>query len=110
MKPFLPLMLALCVFAACQKEDLRAPDFAIGYVAKPDAQNTDLMLVSITNISSTPANTVSIRIDRYTDFNLVQDPILILVDKKLFQNDTAQFTFESSEQIKRVEITVEDVK
>jgi hypothetical protein len=38
------------------------------------------------------------------------DPIIIQIGKRLFQNDTAQFLFESSKQIKRVEITVENVK
>lgn len=110
MKSFLPMLVLLLFLAACQKEDLRAPDFAIGYTAAADPDQPDKMIGTITNVSSTPANSVSIRIDRYTHFNLVQDPILIQVDKKLFQNDTAHFTFESSEQIKRVEITVEDVR
>lgn len=110
MRPFLPIALLLLFLAACQKEDLRAPDFAIGYTKAADQDQPDRMIGTITNVSSTPANSVSIRIDRYTDFNLVQDPIIIQVNKKLYHNDTAHFIFESSEQIKRVEITVEDVK
>jgi len=109
MKPFLPLLLALLVFAACQKEDLRSPDFAIDYTAAYASDSSDYMVGTITNVSSTPANTVSIRIDRYTDFNLVQDPIFIEIDKKLFQGDTAQFIFKSTAQIKRVEINVVNV-
>ena len=110
MKSFLPLVLLLLIFAACHKEDLRAPDFDISYEARQDNDMPNQMIGTITNLSSTPANTVSIRIDRYTNFNLVQDPIIIQIGKRLFQNDTAQFLFESSKQIKRVEITVENVK
>ena len=110
MKSFLPSFLLVFLFASCQKEDLRAYDFAFDYTTRKNHGNADLMIGTITNVSSTPANTVSIRIDRYTDFNLVQDPIIIQIDKQLFQNDTAHFLFESSTQIKRVEITVVDVK
>jgi len=110
MKPFLPLVVLLVFFAACQKEDLRAPDFAIDYTSSAEGDREDQMVGTITNLSSTPANTVSIRIDRYTDFNLVQDPVFITIDKKLFQGDTAQFNFESTARIKRVEINVVKVK
>ncbi|MDB4173601.1 hypothetical protein N9811_02215 [Bacteroidia bacterium] len=109
MKLFLPSALLLLIFASCQKEDLRAPDFDITYQALETSETPNQMTGMITNVSSTPANTVSIRIDRYTDFNLVQDPLFIVIDKKLFHNDTAKFTFESSAQIKRVEISVVNV-
>ena len=110
MNQLLTLFLAIILLASCQKEDLRAPDFALNYTSAIDSERTDLMVGTITNLSSTPANTVSIRIDRYTEFNLVQDPVFIEIDKKLFQGDTAKFKFESSAKIKRVEITVVEVK
>jgi len=106
----LTVLFVVFLFVACQKEDLRAPDFAIDYTSSAEGDREDQMVGTITNLSSTPANTVSIRIDRYTDFNLVQDPVFITIDKKLFQGDTAQFNFESTAQIKRVEINVVKVK
>lgn len=110
MKPFLIFVLVLLFLASCHKEDLRATDFDIRYEARQGNSTPNQMIGTITNLSSTPANTVSIRIDRYTNFNLVQDPIIIQIGKRLFHNDTAQFLFESSKQIKRVEIIVEDIK
>jgi len=106
----LTVLFVVFLFVACQNEDLRAPDFAIDYTSSVEGGREDRMIGTITNLSSTPANTVSIRIDRYTDFNLVQDPMFISIDKKLFQGDTAQFNFESAAQIKRVEINVVSVK
>ena len=100
----------LFMLVACKKEDLRAPDFAINYSSAAEGEETNRMMGTLTNLSSTPANTVSIRVDRYTEFNLVQDPVFIAIDKKLYQGDTAQFIFECSAGIKRVEITVTDVK
>lgn len=110
MKSSLLLALSVLFLISCQKEDLRAPDFTISYATSALESDSDRMIGTITNVSSTPANTVSIRIDRYTDFNLRQDPVFIVVDKKMYHNDTAQFSFESGEQIKRVEITVADVR
>ncbi len=64
---------------------------------------------TITSLSSTPVNTVSIRIDRYTNFNLAQNLIFLKIGKQLFQNDTAQFQIKSNKQIKRLEIIIVDV-
>jgi hypothetical protein len=104
------LFFVVVLFVACQKEDLRAPDFDIDFTAASDGEREGRMVGTVTNVSSTPSNSVSIRIDRYTDFNLVQDPVFIAIDKKLFQGDTAQFSFELSDQIKRVEIDVVSVQ
>ena len=110
MNHFLIFLFGVLLFVACQKEDLCAPDFTIDYTYDSEYDRSDRMVGTVTNVSSTPANTVSIRIDRYTDFNLIQDPVFIVIDKKLFQGDTAQFIFESSAQIKRVEMNVVSVQ
>ncbi len=110
MNHFLIFLFGVLLFVACQKEDLRAPDFTIDYTSDSEYERSDRMVGTVTNVSSTPANTVSILIHRYTSINHIQDPVFIVNDKKLFQGDTAQFIFESSAQIKRVEMNVVSVQ
>lgn len=104
MKSILPLLVVVFFLTACQKEDLRAPDFKVTYSAA--SSNKNKVVGTLANISSTPAHSVSMKIDRYTDFNLVQDPIFIRIERKLFQGDTAQFILDSSADIKRIETTI----
>ncbi len=60
MNHFLIFLFGVLLFVACQKEDLRAPDFTIDYTPDSEYERSDRMVGTVTNVSSTPANTVSL--------------------------------------------------
>ena len=103
------LCVSLFTWYGCSLEDERARDFSVDYDLTYALFGGKKVEGTITNISSTPANKITLEIDIDYDQGSC-DYDYITISETLYQNDQADFCLNVADSAESVYITINNVE
>ena len=103
------LCIGLFTWCGCSIEDERARDFSLDYDLSYALFGGKKVEGTITNISSNPANTVTLKIDiDYEQGSCDYD--YVTINETLYQNDQADFCLNVADSTESVYVTINNVE